>query len=400
MPTFSHSRIGTFEQCHLKYKYGYIDNLKTEKEKGVEAFMGSRVHEALEKLYKDMLFEKFMSLQEVLDYFNKLWKENWNDSVKINKKEYTQENYRKMGERCLTDFYNRYKPFNQGRVIGIETQEQMKLDDKYKFHIRIDRLMDMGNGVYEVHDYKAGGKLPTKEELDSDRQLAAYSLWVLRNFDDVKKIRLIWHFVLFDKEMESSRTPKQLDDLRKQIIEKIKQIEKTKVFKPTKSALCDWCEYQHLCPLWKHEIELEEKEANEFLKDSGVKLVNEYVKINSEKKEFDEKCDKQLEKLKEALIEFCKKEKIEVVVGSDNKISVKETESLKFPGKNTPEREKLIEVLKKMKKLDEVTDLDIYALAKIVKEEAWDKSKLAKIAKFETVENSYRFSLSKRKDEE
>ena len=85
MPTFSHSRIGCFEQCPLKYKFNYIDKLETEIEDTVEAFLGKRVHETLEKLYKDLKFQKLNTLKELLDFFNSEWKKNWNisDEFKI-----------------------------------------------------------------------------------------------------------------------------------------------------------------------------------------------------------------------------------------------------------------------------------------------------------------------------
>ena len=58
MPTFSNSRLGTYEQCPLKYKYQYIDKIKVEEAKTVEAFMGSCVHEALEKHYRALKLQK------------------------------------------------------------------------------------------------------------------------------------------------------------------------------------------------------------------------------------------------------------------------------------------------------------------------------------------------------
>ncbi len=91
MTTYSNSRLGTFEQCKLQYKFQYIDRLKVSQEDTVETFLGSRVHESLEKLYKDLKFQKLLSLKELLDYYNKSWKKNWNDTIKINKKDYTQE---------------------------------------------------------------------------------------------------------------------------------------------------------------------------------------------------------------------------------------------------------------------------------------------------------------------
>lgn len=79
MPSFSHSKIGSYETCPLQYKYAYIDRVKVEVEDTVETFLGNRVHEALEKLYRDKQFEKLMSMEELLTYYNKLWTEEWKD---------------------------------------------------------------------------------------------------------------------------------------------------------------------------------------------------------------------------------------------------------------------------------------------------------------------------------
>lgn len=47
MPSFSISRIGSFETCLLQYKYAYIDRVEVEAEDTVETFLGSRLHEDL-----------------------------------------------------------------------------------------------------------------------------------------------------------------------------------------------------------------------------------------------------------------------------------------------------------------------------------------------------------------
>jgi len=125
-------------------------------------------------------------------------------------------------------------------------------------------------------------------------------------------------------------------------------------------------------------------------------LVNKFVKVKNELKEFTSEKEEILSKLKEALIEFCKREGVEIVVGSDNKISVKETSSLKFPGKNTPEREELVKLLKKIGKLDSVSDLDIYALARVVKGEEWSEKDLKKLEKFEEISTDYRVGVRKK----
>jgi len=398
MPSFSHSKIGTFEACKLQYKFQYIDKIKVEAEDTIETYLGSRVHEALEKLYRDKRFEKTMTLEELLAYYNKIWEENWKDSIVIVKKDYTAENYRKTGERMLTDYYNRHKPFDQGRILGLETQDFLSLDEegRYKFHIRIDRLMDMGDGLYEVHDYKTGASLSKQEDLDKDRQLAMYSQWVRQNFKDFKKVRLVWHFLAFDKEMDSYRTEEELENLRQEILSQIAEIESTQDFPANVSWLCDWCLYKSICPMWKHQVELEEKPANEYLNDPGLKLVDAYVELKEKIDTYRREAEEELEKIREALIAFSEREGATVVAGSENKIFITPYETIKIPNKNTKERSELMEALKKMGRLEEVSEFNTYALAKVLEKKQWRKEELDQLARFWKTAKNYRLTIRKK----
>ena len=397
MATFSHSRLNSFETCPLQYKFSYIDRVKVEAEDTVETFLGSRVHEALEKLYRNIQFERLLSVDEVLAFFNREWENNWKNTVIIVNKDYTQENYRKMGERYIKDYYKRHKPFDKGKILGLETTDTLPLDKegKYGFYIRIDRLMDMGNGVYEVHDYKTSMSLPKQKDLDADRQLAMYSLWVRDEYKDFKKVRLVWHFLAFDKEMESYRTKKQLEDLRRNVVAKIEEIEIAEEFPAKVTRLCSWCLYRDICPEWKHEVKLESKPENEYLQDPGVKLVDQYVEVKSGLDDQKKEAEAKLKKLREALIAFCDREGVSVVFGSANKIAVKSYESIKFPPKNSEEREKLTRLLENMGKLDEVSDLDTHALVNVLKKKEWNREDLARLQEFTTKELSHRLSVSK-----
>ena len=398
MATFSHSRISAFEDCRLKYKFAYIDRIKVEKEDTVETFLGSLVHDVLEKLYRDLKYEKLLSREELLQYFNREWKKKWNDNIVIVKQEYSSENYRCMGERYITDYYHQKQPFDRGRVIGLETQNYLSLDadGKYKYHIRIDRLIDMGDGIYEIHDYKTNNTLPPQEYLDKDRQLAMYSLWVRKQFKDFKQARLVWHFLAFNKEMESFRSREQLEELRQSVLEKIHEIEASGDYSPTVSNLCNWCLYKDICPMWKHETVLAARGENEFHQDLGVKLVDEYVRAKEESDAFKRETEEKLAKLKEALREFCEKEEIRVVVGTEKKITITPYEALKLPGKHTQERRELLQTLHDMGKFGEVAELDTRALIKLLQSKSWEEEEVDRVQKFAKKEPCYRFSISKR----
>ena len=69
MPVYSHSKLATYENCPQKYKLQYIDRIELpEGSEGIEAFLGSRVHDVLEELHKDLMgCKKDFSLES---YYN------------------------------------------------------------------------------------------------------------------------------------------------------------------------------------------------------------------------------------------------------------------------------------------------------------------------------------------
>ena len=403
MTIYSNSRLSCFETCPLQYKLAYIDRIDREKE-SIEAFLGSRFHETMELLYRDLKC-KAHTLKELTDYFDSQWDKEWSDEITIIKKGRTKEDYRNLGRRFVEDYYKRYQPFNQGRVLGLEKEIfiDLKGDGKYKLRGFIDRLVQLEDGTYEIHDYKTSGSLPAQKYLDEDRQLALYQIAIENTWNDVKNTRLVWHYVAFDKEMSSQRTKGQLEELKKGTAILIDLIEATKEFLPTESGLCDWCAYPDLCPRKKHLYKVDSLPVNEYLKDDGVKLTNTFAKLVAEKKDQQKKIDsidEEIDKLKEAVIKYAKKEGIEVIKGSDNKLKINEKQKVSSPPKGSPERKELEKALRDINKWDEVCDLDPYALEKAISEAKWDKKITDKIKKFLLIEVKTSVTLSKLQDKE
>jgi putative RecB family exonuclease len=383
MVSYSHSKLGTFQQCKYKFKLQYVDKVKVDIPDTVETFMGKLVHETLEKLYKDLKYQKLNTKEELLSFFENLWDEQWSDNVLIAKKEYTSENYKEMGKKFTADYYDHYKPFNNWTTIGLETQDFLELGEGNKYHVRIDRLACDKEGNYYVCDYKTNNALKPQDELDEDRQLAMYSLWVKSKFLDAKKVKLVWYFLAFDKEMVSERSDEQLVQLKKDTEELIKELENCSDFPTNVSNLCNWCVYKCLCPAWKHEFELEEKTPEEFKKDDGVKFIDEFAKLDEEEKKAKER---KLE-LRENIIKFAQQKGIEVVWGTEKKASVKPFDKIDYP-----KTEEFFKLLKDKGLWENVVTLNSSKLrSKILKREA-DTEILEKVK----TEQGWMVRLSKR----
>lgn len=397
MKVYSHSRLSCFEQCPNKFKLKYIDRVKTEVEQSVEAFLGSRVHETLEKLYQDLQFKKTNTLEDLLDFLRNEWQKNWSDNIVIVKEEYGQDNYLKMGEQYVTDYYNRYKPFDQERTIALEDRILIDLDGsgEYKLQGFIDRLTEVKDGFYEIHDYKTNSRLPLPEYIKNDRQLALYAIGVQERYPDAESVRLVWHFLKFDKEIDSTRTDEELEQLKKDTIDLIDTIEGAKSYPANPSRLCDWCEFKPICKQWSHLYKIKEKPENEYMSDSGVKLVNRYAELKQKKKQITLDLYAEIEKVEEALIKFAEKENVDVIFGDKNKVRIKEYERFKSPSKHSKERERLIQLLKDRGRWNDVVQLDTSALNKIIQDKQWDRELLDMLEEYVKLEQSKRLYLSK-----
>jgi len=401
MPTYSHSQLSTYETCPHKYKLAYIDKIEVETE-GVEAFMGSRVHEALEKLYRDLKVTKLNTLEELLNFYHQSWKKNWNDLIQIIRKDYNAEDYRRLGEKCITDYYKRYYPFDLGKTLGLEEYIYFPLEEEKSYWIRgfIDRLTLVDSSVLEIHDYKTSNRLPTKEDVHSDRQLAFYHMGVAEKWQGIQEVRLIWHYLTFDTEIHSSRTPEQLYQLRQATLELIRRIETDRQLFPKEGPLCDWCDYQGFCPKRKHLITVGSLPPNEYLNEEGVVLVNQYVELKERKRLLNEESDAELAKIEEALYAYAQREELEAIFGSDHDAKIKIEMKEKYPLKGNPHRKILDEMVKKAGKWMEVSDLNPWMLARIIGRGGWPPSLVNKVKEFSTVEESRSITISKLKERE
>lgn len=393
MSIYSHSRLSTYETCPLKYKLQYIERPEVVKEEGIEAFLGKRVHEALEKLYRDLRYSRLITADELLNYYNAQWSKNWNDSVAIAKKDLTANNYKDTGIKCIRNYYQRHTPFENGVPIGIEEKITFPLseDGGYTIQGYIDRLDRTKDKIYEIHDYKTSGSLPLQEHLDDDRQLALYEIGIRKKYPDVREVKLIWHYLMFDMELSSERTSEQIEDLRKETVALIDTIEADKEFKHRESNLCGWCDYWAYCPAKKHLAKTDALSAEQYLEEDGVKLVNEYVSAWNRSKE----ADVEKERLKQRLAAYAKKEGAETIVGSDFCVKVTFKENQKLPENNSPDRLAIEKVIKDAGLWNEASRLDGNVLAKIIESNKWDKKLVEKIKQFVSVEEGVRISQPK-----
>lgn len=386
--SYSFSKIECFQKCRLQFKYRYIEKVPVEFET-IEAFMGTKVHEVLEEFYGFVKNRVVKPEEWLLLKYESLWNSSYHDSIRIVKKEFSAQDYYEKGKKCISDYYREYKPFDQAKIVKTEELVYFYLKEKeggVPFSGVIDRLdWNDKEKIFEIHDYKTSGTLMTQEEADCDVQLPLYQLALLDKWPEAKNAKLVWHFLLFNKDLESFRTIKQLMELQENVIGRIKEIEDCLQFPPNKSALCDWCGFQNICPLWKHPKKIEMLVSNEYKSDPGVKLVLKYSELEKEKKELKKKIgdiEQEQEKIEEAAIELAEKEGILVIDSRDKQLVVKTKDELIAPSRKEDlnKWEEFRDLLIQSEKYVEVSTVNNNMLNRMLK--SWPQEFIDKIRKY------------------
>ena len=404
MTVYSHTRMSTFEQCPLKFKLHYIDGIRTE-EDSIEAFMGKRFHETMEKAYKNRTTRQF-SAEDLKKIFDNLWKKEWNEHVVVVRADRTAEDYRKIGHKAIEDYHRRYAPFTAGRLIDVERKIFVDLDDNggHKITGGIDRLMEMEDGCFEIHDYKTSNHVPDQAELDADRQLALYEIAVRKSWPSgVKSVDLVWHYVVFDKEMRSRRTPEQLEKLKRDTVALIDRIEAATEFPPCESNLCKWCNFRKICPLFAHEEKTEELPAKEFLANDGVQLVNELAALDAKKgalKADLAAIEEEMQALEEQAIDLAARQGVARFVGSDRELTIREEIQIDYPDSKSPDRPDFEAKLKELGLWEKVSGL-VAATFRSLARKTWAKEGIpGSVATYVKMTPVKKAKLSRRKDED
>ena len=251
MAVYSHSRLSCFENCPKQFYYRYVERVPVDSE-SIEAFVGKRVHGVLERLNRFVERGLVPSLRRVIERFRAEWAEHFDrERVRVVRSEMPVESYAELGERCLGNHYRRHYPFDRDETLGIEAHVSFALDGSERHRIQgyVDRIARAPDGAIEIHDYKTGRFVPSQQSLDDDRQLALYQLGIGGRYG-AGPVRLVWHYLQRDQVRVSARTGEQLEALRDRTIDLIDRIESEGSFEPSPSALCSWCEFNHLCPAY------------------------------------------------------------------------------------------------------------------------------------------------------
>jgi RecB family exonuclease len=349
----SYSALETFKRCPLKFKFQYLDKIKTPKSK--DALFGTLMHSALKILHEPAL--AIPTEEEILKFIA----DNWNTAIYGSEQESAMAFSQAI--KIMKDYYAKNYP-SQFNVVALETPFEAPIKAKDEIHLitgKIDRIDKTPEGLFEVIDYKTAKKMPPQEKVEKDLQLSVYHLGIANRWPSIieenRPVKVSLYYLKHGEKLSSQRRPEQLAATKENIlkdIESISQAQQEQKFDPLPNPLCDWCEYQRHCPYFKHKF----KEEKIFFNDQDVKaLIGEYVSI----KDGVDQQEKRLNEIKRDLGKFMDQEGLERVFGEDGYLTRQVIQNFGY------DPNLLQQILEPLGKWNEVLKVDGVKLKKIIR---------------------------------
>jgi RecB family exonuclease len=288
--------MNTYETCPAKYRFQYEDRLPQARSPAL-AF-GDSLHQALHRFHARPVAVA-PSLDELYEMLDAVWV---GDGYADGSEERT---YLDHGRQVLAQ-YHRENADRYRIPAALEFRFQIEVEGVQLSGV-IDRMDRIPGGGYEIIDYKTNRRLPPQAAIDRDLQLSVYHL-AAKEVWGIEPERLTLYYLLPGQRMSTARGARDVDELRRRIATVAARISAGR-FEARSNRLCDWCDYQPQCPLYRHRHEKEQGDPAPRM----TEIVDEWIELKRRGREVYRRIDE----LATLINAFCEEHDYRRLFGSD-----------------------------------------------------------------------------------
>lgn len=338
---YSFSSLDTFHVCPCKFKYAYVDRVRVVPVVMADTYLGSAVHRVLKLLYELGADGVLMSRDDAVKVYLEQWEKLDRDQITVESEYYTVDDFIRIGQEMLERHWERFKPFNQGTLLGAELNLTFQLPGTpFNFKCYIDRLWRREDGTVEICDYKTGQHLAQPSDRRFFYQMGIYQLAVQTHYPQFREIEVAQYYLRRDTIVSHRLRPDELDQLSEQlrlaVVETI-QASRSDNFPPREGNHCSYCAFQLMCPAKAHRRLLDqEEEAENQGRDSAQTLkemTDEFLSKYAEEK----RVSAEVVGLREKLLEAARRHGMSRLDGDLGKVSVSFARGKEFVTKTNDE---------------------------------------------------------------
>lgn len=268
IPFITSSILNSYLQCKYSFYEQYIvnDGFKSyrhdEDGEAIYLTFGTMMHETIEDFWGS-------TEARTINLLLKLYES------KIEKFAFTDRSYIKLGYEMVHNFFD-YLLHKAPKRKGVASELSFKVKLKgVPLHGTIDRVWYLGNGIYEIEDYKTSKWMPTQDEVDDNIQLSMYDLVFSSKVMErywykgikPKAILLSLHFLRYGEVIHTERTEEQraftLNYFR-MMYNQMRRLDDSK-FVPCPNNLCTFCDSE-TCPYYQSVLDASDSDETKTMK--------------------------------------------------------------------------------------------------------------------------------------
>lgn len=260
----SPSRASDFNQCPLLFRYRTIDRIPTRPAEA--AVRGTLVHQVLEDLFDAPRTERTIELAKELlaPAWQKVLKQNPDSLYVVDPSAVfvpgeaseqvtaTQREIDQWANTAIPLLENYFEVEDPTRLEPAEREIWLETKSTTGTPLRgiVDRLDVAPDGRLRVVDYKSGKSPNPRFQEKALYQMRFYALMLLRSRGSLPA-RLQLVYLKSRDLLTSDPTVQEIEQFEQSVDElwsTITTAAKNRDFQPKESKLCDWCDFQSLCP--------------------------------------------------------------------------------------------------------------------------------------------------------
>jgi putative RecB family exonuclease len=243
---FSFSRVKTFHQCPLRYRYRYLKGMR-EAFRSIESYLGNVVHEVLEWLYEERHNTGSPNIDAALDRFAHQWQYSSNDNVAVVRTDDDPDGYFRIGREMLERFHRGTFQRDRSETLALEQRFSLRLSPEIAFTGIADRVGRTEKGLLFVVDYKTSKSEGDSSEFSEGLQAPLYAACALGHHDETEALAG-YHYLRHGTTRWHRISRAMGESLKDRFLSLAEGVIAAAEFPARPGILCAWCGFNAVCP--------------------------------------------------------------------------------------------------------------------------------------------------------
>lgn len=239
----SPTKIVTWLECRLKYKFAYVDKLgRFYYKPNRDNTFGASMHRALQ-----MFHDAGGAASVASEDLSGILQTSWISSGFQSRDE--EEEFLQRGQQMFQSYYEALAPSAEGPGAAhtLLTEKQLRFDyGSFVLMGRLDRLDEHADGSLEIIDYKSGRTEVEEADVHDSLAMACYCLLVGKRYPG-RKVSASIIGLAGGCSATTSFSAEEMEVFEEDVKEIARQIDAAEEYPPNYSPICESCIFSPIC---------------------------------------------------------------------------------------------------------------------------------------------------------